>query len=81
MDVEDYMLLFLTVWVLISALLTGSLDVFLTLTLIGLLITVEVGDLFLSRTQREELKPLIEVLIVVFTIIVLKRAYSILSGG
>ncbi|CAI1492457.1 MULTISPECIES: hypothetical protein [Thermococcus] len=81
MDVEDYMLLFLSVWILISALATSSVSVFLTLTLIGLLITVEVGSLFLSREQKESLKPLIELLIVVFAIIVMGRVYSILSGG
>jgi len=81
MDVEDYMLLFLSAWVLISALATSSVSVFLTLTLIGLLITVEVGSLFLSREQKESLKPLIELLIVVFAIIVMERVYSILSGG
>ncbi|AHL23085.1 hypothetical protein [Thermococcus nautili] len=81
MDVEDYMLLFLSVWILISALATSSVSVFLTLTLIGLLITVEVGSLFLSREQKESLKPLLELLIVVFAIIVMGRVYSILSGG
>ncbi|NJE54581.1 hypothetical protein [Thermococcus sp. 21S9] len=81
MDVEDYILLFLSVWILISALATSSVSVFLTLTLIGLLITVEVGSLFLSRDQKESLKPLIELLIVVFAIIVMGRVYSILSGG
>jgi len=81
MDVEDYMLLFLSAWVLISALATSSVSVFLTLTLIGLLITVEVGSLFLSREQKESLKPLIELMIVVFAIVVMERVYSILSGG
>jgi len=81
MDVEDYMLLFLSVWVLISALATSSMSIFLALTLIGLLITVEVGSIFLSREQKESLKPLIELLIIVFAIIVMERLYSILSGG
>jgi len=81
MDVEDYMLLFLSVWVLISALATSSMSIFLALTLIGLLITVEVGSIFLSREQKESLKPLIELLIIVFAIIVMERLYSILSWG
>ena len=41
MDVEDYMLLFLSSWILIAALATKTVDVFLTLTLIGLLISLE----------------------------------------
>ncbi|KUK17282.1 hypothetical protein, partial [Thermococcus sibiricus] len=80
MDVEDYILLFLSSWVLISALATGSVDVFLTLTLIGLLITLEVGSLFLSKEQKESLKPLVELLLVIFAIIVMKKVYEVLSG-
>ncbi|MCA6213558.1 hypothetical protein GQS78_04645 [Thermococcus bergensis] len=80
MDVEDYILLFLSIWVLISALVTGSIDVFLTLTLIGLLITLEVGSLFLSKEQKESLKPLVELLLVIFAIIVMKKVYEVLSG-
>lgn len=79
MDVEDYILLFLTVWMTGSALAVDSLDVFLTLILIGLLITVEVGGLFMSRKQKENLRPLIELLLVVFTIIVLKKVYDVLA--
>lgn len=80
MDVEDYMLLFFSSWVLISALATKSVDVFLTLVLIGLLITLEVGSLFLSKEQKEGLKPLVELLLVIFAIIVMKKVYEVLSG-
>ncbi|AIU69531.1 hypothetical protein TEU_03740 [Thermococcus eurythermalis] len=80
MDVEDYILLFLSAWVLISALATRSIDVFLTLALIGLLITLEVGGLFLSREQKENLKPLVELLLVIFAIVVMKKVYEVLSG-
>jgi len=79
MDVEDYMLLFLSLWVLAGALATKSVDVFLTVTLIGLLITLEVGSLFLSREQKEGLKPLVELLLVMFAIIVMKKVYEVLS--
>ncbi|ASA78627.1 MULTISPECIES: hypothetical protein [Thermococcus] len=81
MDVEDYMLLFLSLWVLIAALAAKSVGVFLTLTLIGLLITIEVGSLFLSREQKESVKPLVELLIVIFAIIVMGKVYSIITGG
>ena len=79
MDVEDYMLLFLSLWVLAGALATKSVDVFLTVTLIGLLITLEVGSLFLSREQKESLKPLVELLLVMFAVIVMKKVYEVLS--
>ncbi|ASJ03601.1 hypothetical protein A3L09_10195 [Thermococcus profundus] len=80
MDVEDYVLLFLTLWIIGSALAVKALDVFLTLTLIGLLIAVEVGSLFMSKRQKEGLRPLIEILITIFVIIVLKKVYEVLSG-
>lgn len=80
MDVEDYVVLVLSLWVIVSALTAGSVDVFLTLTLIGLLITLEVGGLFMSREQKESLKPMVELLIVIFAIIVMKKVYEVLSA-
>ena len=80
MDVEDYIILSLSLWILVSALATKSVDVFLTLTLIGLLITLEVGGLFLSREQKEGMKPIVELLLVVFAIIVMKKVYEVLAG-
>ncbi|NJE11136.1 hypothetical protein [Thermococcus sp. MAR1] len=81
MDVEDYTLLFLSFWILGSALTVKSVDVFLTLTLIGLLIAMEVGGLFMSREQKENLKPMVELLLIIFAIIVTKKVYEVLSGG
>ena len=81
MDVEDYILLFSSAWLLGTALIVKSVDVFLTLSLIGLLITLEVGSLFLSKEQKEGTKPLIELLIIIFTIIVLKKVYEVLAGA
>ena len=80
MDVEDYLLLFLSIWLVISAILAGSVDVFLTLALIGLLVVLEVGGLFMDREQKENLKPLVELLLVLFTLVVLKKVYAVLSG-
>ena len=80
MDVEDYLLLFLSIWLVISAILAGSVDVFLTLALIGLLVVLEVGSLFIDGEQKENLKPLVELLLVLFTLVVLKKVYAVLSG-
>jgi hypothetical protein len=80
MDVEDHVLLFLSFWILTSALATKSNDIFLTLALIGLLITLEVGGLFLSKEQKEGLKPMLELLLIIFTVIVIKKAYDVLAG-
>ncbi|WP_258083297.1 hypothetical protein [Thermococcus thermotolerans] len=81
MDVDDYVVLFISLWVLVSALAAGSVDVFLTLTLIGLLITLEVGGLFMSREQKESLKPMVELLLLIFAVIVVKKVYEVLSGA
>ncbi|WP_048147100.1 hypothetical protein [Pyrococcus abyssi] len=79
MDVEDYMLLFLTAWILVSALATSKVDVFLTLALIGILIVRTVGSEFLSKRQKDNLSPIIEILLAIFVIIVLKKVYEVLS--
>lgn len=81
MDVEDYLLLFISLWILTTALASNSLSMFLTLALIGLLLTVEVGGLFLNKEQKENMKPLLEVFMVIFTIIVIERLYSLITGG
>ncbi|KUH34441.1 hypothetical protein APY94_02065 [Thermococcus celericrescens] len=80
MDVEDGVVLFISLWILTSALAVKSVDVFITLTLIGLLVTLEVGGLFLSREKKEEIKPIVELLIFMFALIVLKKVYEVLSG-
>ncbi len=79
MDVEDYLLLFISLWVITSALATHSIDVFLTLTLIGLLIVIEVGSLHLSKEQKEDIRPILELFLLVFTLIVLKKIYEVLA--
>ncbi|NJE00419.1 hypothetical protein [Thermococcus sp. JdF3] len=80
MDVEDGVVLFISLWILTSALAVKSVDVFITLTLIGLLVTLEVGGLFLSREKKGEIKPIVELLIFMFALIVLKKVYEVLSG-
>lgn len=79
MDVEDLILLFISLWIISSALLTGSTEVFLVLVLIGLLITLEVSGLFLEKERKEQLKPVVHLLLLIFTIIVLKKAYEVLK--
>jgi len=81
MDIDDYLLLFISLWVLIAALLSTSVSMFLTLALIGLLLAIEVGGLFLDKEQKETIKPLLEIFIIVFAIIVVERLYSLLVGG
>ena len=81
MNIANYLLIFSSAWLLGTALVVKSVDVFLTLSLIGFLITLEVGSLFLNKEQKEGMKPLVELLIIIFTIIVLKKVYEVLTGA
>jgi hypothetical protein len=78
MDVEDIIILFLSFWILLSAILVRGVDVFLTLVLIGLLITLEVSGVFLERGKKEQIKPIVYLLLFVFSIIVMKKIYEVL---
>jgi len=78
-DVEDAILLFISIWILSSAILAGSTEVFLVLVLIGLLITLEISGFFLDESRKGQLKPIIQLLLFIFTIIVLRKVYEVLK--
>jgi len=80
MAVSDYLILFLGVWIVLSALLAGSPEVFLTVALIGILITLEVGEFYLSGETKEGLKYSSYFLLLVFVVIVILKVYSILKS-
>ena len=78
MRVEDCIVLFLSVWAILSALLSPSVDIFLTLLLIGSLICLEVADFFINKKSKEILKSIVYILIIIFAFIVVKKVYEIL---
>ncbi|AMM53293.1 hypothetical protein [Pyrococcus kukulkanii] len=80
MDVSDYILSFISIWIVLSALLTSKMDVFLTLSLIGILIAITVGGEYISKKQKDNITPIVEVLLAIFVVIVLKKVYEVLSG-
>ena len=81
MAVRDYLIAFLGIWIVISAVLSSSTGVFLTVTLIGILITLEVGEFYLSDETKEGLKYSAYFLLLVFAFIVIKKVYEIIAAG
>ena len=79
MAMRDNLLLFLALWIVVSALLTPSTQVFLTVALIGILITLEVGEFYLPRETKESLKLSAYFLLMVFAFIVAKKVYEVLK--
>jgi hypothetical protein len=78
-DVDDAIVLVIAVWVIISSLVAKSVDLYMTLLLIGLLVVSEVGWLFIKPEIRQALKPQIYFLLFVFMIIVARKVMEVLS--
>jgi len=73
MALSDYLMLFLALWTVASALLAPSTDIFLTVILIGILIVLEVGEFYLSRETKESLKYSAYFLLLVFVLIIARK--------
>jgi hypothetical protein len=78
MRVKDSIILYFSVWALISALFAPSIDLFFTLLLIGFLIFIEIGDFFIDNNSKEVLKSFKYVLIAIFVFIVVDKIKTIL---
>ncbi|ASI98392.1 hypothetical protein [Thermococcus celer] len=79
MAMRENVILFLALWVVISALIIPSVEIFLTVALIGILITLEVGEFYLPRDVKSSLKLSAYLLLLVFSFIVAKRVYEIIK--
>lgn len=79
MAVRDYLIIFLGLWIVLSAVLSPSTEVFLTVALIGLLITLEIGEFYLSEETKDGLKYSSYFLLLVFAVIVAMKVYEILK--
>jgi len=79
MDVDDAIVLTLAVWVVICLLFVRTVDVFITLLLIGLLIVAEVAGSFIKPETKQSLKPAIYFLLFIFMIIVVKKVMEVLK--
>lgn len=79
MDVEDTIILVISVWTVVSFSLIQTVEVYLTLLLICLLVIMEVGGVFINPEIRGGLKPAIFFILFVFVIIVAKKVLGVLS--
>ncbi len=74
---RNYIILFLSLWAVIIGILAPT-DIYLILLLIGLLITVSIGENYLTKEGKFILKSLIYVLLLLFISIVVNKIYDIL---
>jgi len=79
MDVEDAIILILSVLAVISFSLIHSIEVYLTVLLIGLLVIMEVAGTFINPEIRKGLKPAIYFILFLFLIIIAKKVLEVLS--
>jgi len=78
MDVDDAIVLVLAVWVTICFILVKTVEVYVTLILIGLLIVTEVAGTFMKPEIKQGLKPAIYFLLFIFFIVVVKKVFEVL---
>jgi len=79
MDTDDAVVLTLALWIWICMVFVKSVDVFVTLILIGLLVVMEVAGIFIKPEVRENMKPSLYFLLFVFCVIVVKKIMEVLS--
>ena len=79
MDVDDVVITTLAIWVVICMIAVKTVDVFVTLLLIGLLIVMEVAGVFIKPEVRESLKPAVYFLLFLFAVIVVRKVMEVLS--
>jgi len=78
MNTSNGILLFITLWAILDALLAPSTDLFFTVLLIGFMIGIEISDFFINKKSKEILKSINYILIIIFAIIVLNRVREVL---
>ncbi len=79
MAMRENMVIFLEVWVVLAALLSPSLGIFLTVALIGILIVMEIGEFYLSGETKETLRLSAYFLLLIFAFIVAQKVYEVIK--
>ncbi len=79
MDVDDVVVLTLAVWAVVTSLMVKTVDVYVTLLLIGLLVVAEVAGSFIRPEAKQGLRPAIYFLLFIFLIIVARKVMEVLS--
>lgn len=77
MDVDDEVVLTLAIWTVVSFLMVETVEIYVTLLLIGLLVVVEVAGSFINPETKKALEPSIGFLLLVFLVIVLRKVMEI----
>jgi len=78
-DVDDAIVLTLAMWVILCFLLVSTVDIFVTLLLIGLLVVMEICSGFIRPEIKQKLMPVVYFLLFVFAIIVVKKILEVLK--
>nr|WP_206203550.1 hypothetical protein [Thermococcus sp. M36] len=76
---RENLVAFLALWIVLSALLSPSVEVFLTVALIGILITLEVGEFHLPREVKDSLRLSVYLLLLAFAFIVARKVYEVIK--
>lgn len=79
MAMRENVFLFLALWIVVSAMISPSTGVFLTIALIGILIVLEVGEFYLPMDVKESLKFSAYLLLLAFAFIVTRKVYEIIK--
>ncbi|CAD5243323.1 hypothetical protein [Thermococcus camini] len=79
MAMRENVVLFLALWIVLSALLSPSTEIFLTVALIGILITLEIGEFYLPRDVKDSLKFSAYLLLLAFAFIVARKVYEVIK--
>ena len=79
MAMRENVILFLAVWIVVSAILSPSTDIFLTIALIGIMIALEVGEFYLPRDVKDSLKFSAYLLLLAFAFIVARKVYEVIK--
>lgn len=80
MDVDDVLILVLTLWVVLCSTMVKTTDVFLTLMLIGLLVVMEVGGGYIKPEIKKGMKTVIYILLFIFLIVVARKVLEVLGS-
>ncbi|MBA2862307.1 hypothetical protein [Methanococcus maripaludis] len=75
----NLMVIAISLWTIIAAILSPSFDLYITLLLIGTLIFLEIGDFFISKKNKGSLKIIIYILAGIFATVVLNKVYTIIK--
>lgn len=79
MDVDDVIVLAISLWAVIGFIAVNSVAVYVTILLIGLLIMAEISGSFIKPEARRGLRPAIYFLLFVFLIIVVRKTINVLT--